>query len=378
MKILFVSTGHVDDDSRLLKESAALQAAGHDVTILGWREEPHGRMTTDTFEFDGQKLKAIFTGIKLSYSFKYFKVLAFIRFEAFLYRWLRKHLHEYDAVQACNVHTGYVTAKVVKKTKTKFVYDIFDYAPDTRNYPEWYRKMVVHWENVTMATADWTLICSEDRRRQIEPAKPKNLAVIYNSPLDSSVAADAEVINPKQTSFRIVYIGGLSPYRCLPELFGAVENNPALSLTVAGQGQFQNMFADAAKRDQRIDYLGVVPYEKVNGIEKTADILVALYDPVLKNHLYASPNKFFEAMELGKPLLMIKRSGMSNWLTKYGFGAVCEPSESGIAAGLQELVDKRQDWAKEAVLMRQIYQKEFAWPLMQQRLRRIYASFETK
>ena len=57
MKILFVSTGHVDDDSRLLKESAALQAAGHDVTILGWREEPHGRMTTDTFEFDGQKLK---------------------------------------------------------------------------------------------------------------------------------------------------------------------------------------------------------------------------------------------------------------------------------------------------------------------------------
>ena len=99
MKILFVSTGHVDDDSRLLKESAALQAAGHDVTILGWREEPHGRMTTDTFEFDGQKLKAIFTGIKLSYSFKYFKVLAFIRFEAFLYRWLRKHLHEYDAVR---------------------------------------------------------------------------------------------------------------------------------------------------------------------------------------------------------------------------------------------------------------------------------------
>ncbi|MBF5067183.1 glycosyltransferase family 4 protein, partial [Salmonella enterica subsp. enterica serovar Istanbul] len=44
MKILFVSTGHVDDDSRLLKESAALQAAGHDVTILGWREETHGRM----------------------------------------------------------------------------------------------------------------------------------------------------------------------------------------------------------------------------------------------------------------------------------------------------------------------------------------------
>lgn len=66
MKILFVSTGHVDDELVLLKESAALQAAGHDVTSFGWREEPHGRMTTDTFEFDGEKLKAIATGKKLS------------------------------------------------------------------------------------------------------------------------------------------------------------------------------------------------------------------------------------------------------------------------------------------------------------------------
>lgn len=146
-----------------------MQAAGHDVNILGWREEPHGRMTTDTFEFDGLKLKAIYSGIQLSYSFKYFKVLAYFRFEAFLYRWLRKHLHEYDAVLACNVHTGYVTDKVVKKNKNKFVYDIFEVAPDTRHYPEWYRKMVVLWENVNMDTADWTSICSEDRRRTIEP-----------------------------------------------------------------------------------------------------------------------------------------------------------------------------------------------------------------
>lgn len=378
MKILFVSTGHVDDDSRLLKESATLQAAGHDVTILGWREDPHGRMTTDTFDFDGQTLKAIFTGIKISYSFKYFKVFAFMRFEAFLYRWLSKHLHEYDAVQACNVHTGYITSKVAKKTKTKLVYDIFDYAPDTRNYPEWYRKMVVHWENVTMATADWTLICSEDRRRQIEPAKPQHLAVIYNSPLDSPVAVNAEAFDPTQKDFKIVYIGGLSPYRCLPELLGAVEKKSALSLTVAGQGQYQDMFADAGKRDPRIQYLGVVPYDQVNGIEKTADILVALYDPVLKNHLYASPNKFFEAMELGKPLLMIEKSGMSDWLIKYGFGAVCGTSEADIADGLQRLIDKRQNWAKEATLMRRIYQKEFSWSLMQQRLRDIYQSFEVK
>ncbi len=76
-----------------------------------------------------------------------------------------------------------------------------------------------------MATADWTLICSEDRRRQIEPAKPQHLAVIYNSPLDSPVATNAEAFDPTQKDFKIVYIGGLSPYRCLPELLGAVEKN---------------------------------------------------------------------------------------------------------------------------------------------------------
>ena len=56
-----------------------------------------------------------------------------------------------------------------------------------------------------------------------------------------------------------------------------LKNNPALSLTVAGQGQFQDMFADAGQtRSAHPTILGVVPYEQVNGIEKTADILVAL------------------------------------------------------------------------------------------------------
>lgn len=153
MKILFVSTGHVDDDSRLLKESATLQAAGHDVTILGWREDPHGRMTTDTFDFDGQTLKAIFTGIKISYSFKYFKVFAFMRFEAFLYRWLSKHLHEYDAVQACNVHTGYITSKVAKKTKPNW----FMISLITHLIPEIIRNGIVKWSFIGR-TSPWPLL----------------------------------------------------------------------------------------------------------------------------------------------------------------------------------------------------------------------------
>lgn len=121
MCILFVSLGHVEAASRLLMQSAALQAAGQAEPILGWREEPHGRKPTELLALAGQKLCAIFTGICLSYSFKYFCVLAFIRFVPFLYRWLRKHYYETAAVQACNVQLGYEPACVVCKTKTCFV-----------------------------------------------------------------------------------------------------------------------------------------------------------------------------------------------------------------------------------------------------------------
>ena len=46
--------------------------------------------------------------------------------------------------------------------------------------------------------------------------------------------------------------------------------------------------------------------------------------PCLKIISYASPNKFFEAMELGQAAAHDRNSlACLNWLTKYGFGAVC-------------------------------------------------------
>ena len=39
-------------------------------------------------------------------------------------------------------------------------------------------------------------------------------------------------------------------------------------------------------------------YENVLNIETTADVLTALYDPTLKNHQYAAPNKFSSILSL--------------------------------------------------------------------------------
>ena len=34
--------------------------------------------------------------------------------------------------------------------------------------------------------------------------------------------------------------------------------------------------------------------------------MTAIYDPNISNHYYAAPNKFYEALMLGKPLIMVK------------------------------------------------------------------------
>lgn len=377
MKILFLRIGETPNtDSRLLKEASFLVGEGHAVTTLGWVENSSKFIVEKNIHYNNQDICSKTVGIKQNYRFKYFKIWAFLKFEFFLFIWLVKHAKDFDAIHACNVHTGFVTAIISKIKSFYFVYDIFDYAPDTRCYPESYRKLVVAMENKAITSANYVILCSDKRKEQIGNVYLKNLAVIYNSPLGSAEKDQAQEVDVyNATKYKIVYVGGLMPYRCLPELLKVVQDNKNLELVVAGDGVYKNLFTDAASKNSRIQYLGAVPYSEVIRLEAQADIMVALYDPKLKNHVYASPNKFFEALKLGKPLVMIKGSGMSEWLTEQKFGELADPTSASIGFAINRLIEHKNNWICESDKMKKLYNSQFSWLKMEQKLRKIYSNY---
>ena len=72
--------------------------------------------------------------------------------------------------------------------------------------------------------------------------------------------------------------------------------------------------------DKNIVYFGEVDPKKALGIMNSSDIIVGMYYKTVKNHLYASPNKYYEHLMLGKPLLTTFGTNPGDKVIQYDTG----------------------------------------------------------
>ncbi len=100
--------------------------------------------------------------------------------------------------------------------------------------------------------------------------------------------------------------------------------------------------------------------------------MIAAYDPAEENNRMAAPNKFYESLMLGKPMIMAENTGMSDVLVKHDIGVLIEYSEKGFARGLDKIMQRRAEWPQMAERMHALYEKEYSWQIMKERLLGLY------
>lgn len=141
---------------------------------------------------------------------------------------------------------------------------------------------------------------------------------------------------------------------------------------IGGYGKFEHYFKKLSNKYNNIIYYGKLSYEKTLCLEKECDIMLAIYDPKIENHYYAAPNKFYESLMLGKPLIMVENTGMSEYIKKFKIGELIEFSPDSFKLGIDRLVSREKEWPHISDSMRQIYQEEFRWEVMENRLSKLY------
>ena len=73
----------------------------------------------------------------------------------------------------------------------------------------------------------------------------------------------------------------------------------------------------------------------------SSDIMVMAYPDNSENHQYTTPQKLWEAMAAGVPVVASDLPGMAPIVTSTGCGVVCDPSTAGsIAAAIRQLLDE--------------------------------------
>ncbi len=364
-RVLFLRSNPVDPDPRVEKEALALKEAGYLVRVLGWdrtaalpssEERPFGVV-------ERLPLPARFgTGLR--------NLPHLLRFQLRLLGYLLARRQGYDILHACDFDTV-LPALFMRLWGKRVVYDIFDfYAEMLRNVPKWVQRVIRLVDLKAIGLADAVILADEARVEQIRGSRPKRLEFIYNAPSVHNPYPDP----PDPPPLRIAYVGLLQKERGLLEVIRVLGRHPEWELHLAGFGGDEAEILAAAEGLPNLRFYGRVPYEKALELSAQAHVLFATYDPRIPNHRYSSPNKLFEAMALGKPIVVAEGTSVDRMVSRYGLGFVVRYGQEGeLEAAFLEVAS----WSTEkrrafSLRSRELFQRAFAWPIMARRLVRLY------
>ncbi len=370
-RILFCRSNPLAPDPRVEKEAKALTREGYRVRALGW--DRSGALPTEEV-LDGVPITRLPIRADFGKGIKNFPQL--FRWQVHLLLWLFRHRNEYDIIHACDFDTILPAFMLKKLARKVVVYDIFDfYADHLRSTPVSIKKIIRAVDIWVIGRVDALILVDDARREQIVGANPRRVEVVYNSPEDLNDLLPEEKDAKRDGSLSLAYVGLLQVERGLLELLKVIERRPDWSLHLAGFGGDQDEILAAAARLTNVRWYGRIPYDQALELSKTADVLFATYDPRIPNHRYSSPNKVFEAMMLGKPIVVARNTNMDRIIEQADCGLVVEYGDvSDLEAALVSLCEDEGLYRRLARNARNAYLSSYSWSKMEDKLIRLYQS----
>jgi glycosyltransferase involved in cell wall biosynthesis len=106
--------------------------------------------------------------------------------------------------------------------------------------------------------------------------------------------------------------------------------NEAVCFKVGGRGALESFIRKASASCSRIEFVGEYLPADLPGLTRGVDVYCSLYYSSKPLHRYAAPNKFFEHLALGLPVLMSANTpyakdvveGETGWVIKDGYEAI--------------------------------------------------------
>ena len=376
-RVILLRSNPVNPDPPVEKVALSLMNAGYRVTILGWDRDADYNLRKSSLQISEYTVDVLRFGIKAVFSGGIKKnLLPLIEFLKRLRQWLIQNRSEYDIIHAFDFDTGFVASRYAKKYNKKFVYHVLDYYVDSHGLRKTaLEKPIRILENSVINFADATVICTEKRKDQIAGSNPKKLEVIHNTPSVSQIKQCAAKTS-KTDRVKIVYVGILESSRLLKEIVATVIESNNLELHVGGFGTLDSFFRDTAEKNENIFYYGRLVYDQTLSLEKECDIMMAIYDPAVSNHRFAAPNKFYESLMLGKPVIMARGTGMSQVVEDNTIGVLIDYSKEGFADGINRLIEMKDEWPEMGNRMKALYQEQYCWDEMERRLLGLYNNLQ--
>lgn len=163
---------------------------------------------------------------------------------------------------------------------------------------------------------------------KVKTITPLNLRAKYGFPEGSLV---------------LIYQGVILKGRGLSVLFQVLKKLEHCCLVIMGDGDMRGeleMMVERVNLKTRVVFTGTIPQNEILSYTAAADIGCTLIEKISKSYYYALPNKMFEYIAAGIPVLASNLPQMMQIIDKYGVGKYADPEDiDAVVGAIMELSD---------------------------------------
>ena len=341
-KVIVSVSSDLVTDNRVHRTCSVLHDLGMDVLLIG-RKKKLSPILMDR-AYQTKRLQLSFEKGPLFYMELNLRLFFILLFK-------RKHL-----LYANDLDTLLPNFLTSKLCGTKIIYDsheLFTEAPELIHRKK-VQRIWLKIEQFIFPSLSHIITVNDSIAKSYKDLYAKDLVVVRNIPSTfhiSALQSKHELGIPTSDFLVIIQGSGLNVDRGIEEAVLAMKELEGVTLMLVGDGDVMPIVKDLIQThrlDEKVKIYGRRPYLEMMQFTVHADLGLTLDKPLSKNYEFSLPNKVFDYMHAGTPLLASKLVEIERVITKHQIGSILpEVSPASIAFSINELKNNPEILAKQ-------------------------------
>jgi glycosyltransferase involved in cell wall biosynthesis len=335
VKVANIVFNSFTNDSRVLKESISLSSNGYKVEVVAHRDK----------DLPKEEIKENFKVVRLNYLDRKVTKSKFAKLKVYL-QWAKEvigYVKDFDILHCNDLNTlpiGVIVKNLYNKD-IKILYDAHEYETQINGLKGIQKTLIKFLEKNLIKYADKVITVSDaiadEYVKLYSIPKP---ALVLNTPPHKNIEKKDIFrkkfgINKETTIF--LYQGGLSSGRGIEILLETFKQPNQQVIVFMGYGSLEEEIKKISKEHENIYFHKAVSPDVLLSYTSSADFGISTIEDSCLSYRYCLPNKIFEYLMAGLPVIVSNLYEMKRLVENYKIGIV---AKENTPQGLKEAIEQ--------------------------------------